>query len=254
MGIWCSSQSSSRSLRSVSAVSTSSAEKGSSISSTSGFITSARAKPTRLAASRPTIRAGRRISKPPRPMMSMASTVARSSRFVGWHRHQASMTELDILLHGQPGEQSEGLEHHRDAVRRAALIALPRYSTSPPFGLINPAMMRSNVDLPEPDLPSRATISPLLQGENLTFVQHDPFRSGRGRGSFFAHWSRCTSNWLGAVAMFMIRLPSSFDPPAIFRQFVSLRQICRLNSITNRTMTAGAQGDAWKIALGWCSR
>ena len=46
-GSFFSCHSSTRSVRSVSAVSTSSAEKGSSISSSSGWTTSARAKPTR---------------------------------------------------------------------------------------------------------------------------------------------------------------------------------------------------------------
>src|SRR5260364_81080 len=36
----------------------------------------------------------------------------------------------------------------------------PRYSTAPPLGSIRPAMMRNKVDFPEPERPSRPTISP----------------------------------------------------------------------------------------------
>src|ERR1700751_1582736 len=36
----------------------------------------------------------------------------------------------------------------------------PRHLASPEDGVIRPAMMRSSVDLPEPERPSRPTISP----------------------------------------------------------------------------------------------
>ncbi len=36
----------------------------------------------------------------------------------------------------------------------------PRHLASPEDGAINPAMMRNSVDLPEPERPSRPTISP----------------------------------------------------------------------------------------------
>ena len=38
----------------------------------------------------------------------------------------------------------------------------PRHLASPEDGVIRPAMMRSSVDLPEPERPSRPTISPDL--------------------------------------------------------------------------------------------
>ena len=37
---------------------------------------------------------------------------------------------------------------------------LPRHFTSPAVGFSSPETMRNNVDLPEPDRPSRPTISP----------------------------------------------------------------------------------------------
>ena len=42
----------------------------------------------------------------------------------------------------------------------APLSSSPRYDTVPAVGAMSPAMQRSSVDLPDPDLPSRATISP----------------------------------------------------------------------------------------------
>jgi len=42
----------------------------------------------------------------------------------------------------------------------APFSGLPRQATEPAEGAIRPAMQRSRVDLPDPDLPSSATISP----------------------------------------------------------------------------------------------
>ena len=39
----------------------------------------------------------------------------------------------------------------------------PRQVTSPEVGVSSPAMMRSRVDLPEPERPSRPTISPAFR-------------------------------------------------------------------------------------------
>ena len=40
------------------------------------------------------------------------------------------------------------------------MIVSPRHFASPEDGAISPAMMRSSVDLPDPERPSRPTISP----------------------------------------------------------------------------------------------
>ena len=40
------------------------------------------------------------------------------------------------------------------------MMVSPRHFASPEDGAISPAMMRSSVDLPEPERPSRPTISP----------------------------------------------------------------------------------------------
>ena len=110
-----SSQSSSISSRSVSPVSTSSAEKASSISSTSGFITSARAMPTRW-------------RMPPDSSRGSAAEAAQADQvqhLVGaagalGRRHALRLqSQLHVLLGRQPRKQREGLEHHGDARRRA---------------------------------------------------------------------------------------------------------------------------------------
>ncbi|MNP00934.1 hypothetical protein D3C76_927330 [compost metagenome] len=81
VGILLSSHSSSMSSRSVSPVSTSSAEKASSISSTSGLVTSARAIPTRCFMP-PDSSRGSAPPKPARPISSSTAS-ARCSRSAG---------------------------------------------------------------------------------------------------------------------------------------------------------------------------
>ena len=67
--------------------------------------------------------------------------------------------DLDVLQHREPGEQREGLEHHRDFGRRARRRGGRRSLTSPALAGMRPAMMRSRVDLPLPERPSSETIS-----------------------------------------------------------------------------------------------
>ena len=45
---------------------------------------------------------------------------------LGARQPQRLEAELDVLEHGEPGEQREGLEHHGDAVRRPRRPAPPR--------------------------------------------------------------------------------------------------------------------------------
>ena len=156
---------SSRSVRSVSAVSTSSAENGSSISSTSGCTTSARAKPDALAHAarqllrdrRSRSRRGRSGRSPParacgaraggtrcasRPISTFSSTVSQGKSAKVWNTIATSRAG--------PVDRPAA-DRHR--CRRSAGI--------------RPAMMRSSVDLPQPERPSSATIS-LLRRRRLT--------------------------------------------------------------------------------------
>ena len=59
----------------------------------------------------------------------------------------------------------------------APFSTVSRYDTVPADGAISPAMQRSMVDLPDPDLPSRATISPSHR------VSETPSSTGRARPS-----------------------------------------------------------------------
>ena len=69
------------------------------------------------------------------------------------------------------GSRAKRLEHHGHARVGAVerLAAVER--RVPPVGAMSPAMQRSRVDLPEPDLPSRATISP-SRSSKLDVVEH----------------------------------------------------------------------------------
>ena len=60
--------------------------------------------------------------------------------------------------------------------RRGRRPAARDSETSPPVAGIRPAMMRSSVDLPEPERPSRPTISPSLQRE-VDVVEHQQSRA-----------------------------------------------------------------------------
>ena len=66
---------------------------------------------------------------------------------------------LDISMTVSHGKQRETLEDDGD-VRNLRPIGWPCHSTSPEEGLLRPVSMRSRVDLPEPEGPSRAMILP----------------------------------------------------------------------------------------------
>lgn len=67
--------------------------------------------------------------------------------------------DLHVLDHREPGKEREGLEHDGrvriDAGERRAAIEHP-----PARGAMSPATMRSRVDLPQPEGPTRHTNSP----------------------------------------------------------------------------------------------
>ena len=117
IGMRPSTQRSRRSVRRVSAVSTSSAEKGSSIRRILGWTTSARAKPTRWRMP-PESSFGKADSKPSRPMRSIAFNAR--LRASSWATLFGPQTQLDIGEHGEPGKQRKALKHHGNPIDRTA--------------------------------------------------------------------------------------------------------------------------------------
>ena len=83
--------------------------------------------------------------------------------------------ELDVLADGEPRQQREGLEHHRDAGVGGGDAARPCRARGRSVGAMRPARQRSRVDLPEPDLPRSATISPSWSSKLMS--------SSTGRGA-----------------------------------------------------------------------
>ena len=117
IGMRPSTQRSRRSVRRVSAVSTSSAEKGSSIKRIFGWTTSARAKPTRW-------------RMPPESSFGKAEfETVEADEVDRFQRAPARFVlgdlfcpqaKLDIGEHGEPGKQRKALKHHGDAIDRTA--------------------------------------------------------------------------------------------------------------------------------------
>ncbi len=103
--------SSSSSLRRFSAVSTSRAEKGSSMKSTSGSTTSARAKPTRCRMPpESSFGIGRFESVQADGVEHLHAALAALVR-----RHAAGLQgRFDVFKHGQPGKERKALEDDRD--------------------------------------------------------------------------------------------------------------------------------------------
>ena len=119
----------------------------------------ARGRSRRAGACRRTAPWGRRTRS--RRGRSGRSRASARSRALGGRHAARLQPELDVLLHGQPGQQREGLEHHRGAGVGAVEPAARGSSTVPVGGRRSARRcMRSRVDLPEPERPSSATISP----------------------------------------------------------------------------------------------
>ena len=156
VGIFLPSHSSSNSERSVSAVSTSSAENGSSMKSTSGSTTSARANPTRCFMP-PERSFGYAISKPSRPTESRM----RRARFIrsvrAMPRALSGASTFSITVsHGNSAKLWKTIA----TFGHGPTTGWPCHSTCPDEGGARPERMRRIVDLPEPEGPSSARISP----------------------------------------------------------------------------------------------
>ncbi len=154
-------------------VSTSSAEKASSISSTSGCVTSARAMPTRWRIP-PESSRGSAPSKPARPirLIAFSARSARSARAMPRASRPSSTFCCTVSQGNSANDWNTML-----IARAGPYRGWPRYCTVPASTPISPAMMRSSVLLPEPDWPSKATISPSRS------VNSTPSSTGRSRPS-----------------------------------------------------------------------
>ena len=134
----------------------SSAENGSSSSSTAGSTASARAMPTRWRMP-PESWCGYLASKPAQAGHARGSAACARARSKP-RDAQLLEAELHVGPHGAPGKERELLEHggrHRPARARAR----PRSRRAPQLAGKSPPMMLSSVDLPQPDGPSMATNS-----------------------------------------------------------------------------------------------
>ena len=85
---------------------------------------------------------------------------------VVWRQRGLAQAEGDVVLDRQPGKAGVLLEHDADAVRDvagdAAALELDRRRRS---ATESPAINSSSVDFPQPDGPTTAKNSPLLQIE-----------------------------------------------------------------------------------------
>ena len=117
----------------------SSAANGSSISSTLGSVASARARPTRCFMP-PDSSCGKCPSKPASPIISISGCDT-------WRRASPAMPlssrpELDVVLHGAPGQQAELLEHHRPVGARAG----DRLAVHPDIAGIRPDQAEQDIE------------------------------------------------------------------------------------------------------------
>ena len=75
--------------------------------------------------------------------------------------------EQDVAEHAAPLEQEVALQHQGDRARAAGGIAARPRATRPAVGASTPAAMASSVDLPQPDGPTSATVSPAASERSM---------------------------------------------------------------------------------------
>ena len=174
-------------------VKASSAENGSSSSSTSGPGTSARTIATRCAWP-PDNSRGQRAghARPGRP----AAAPARP-RLAALAAGSVREAEADIPRHGQPGQQPRLLEDEADAGCGAA-IAFAVERDLPVVGASRPATRRSSVVLPQPEPPTIATISPAATSSEMSAARRcrsdRSCRGDRARAWRRPSWRRCPAS------------------------------------------------------------
>ena len=82
--------------------------------------------------------------------------------------------EGEVLAHAHMRVQGVGLEHHGETAiggRTRLVTSLPSMAISPDVGRSSPAMVRSSVDLPQPEGPTKTTNSPSSDLQ-IDVVQH----------------------------------------------------------------------------------
>ena len=90
--------------------------------------------------------------------------------------------DLDVVEHGEPGKQREALEHHRDALGRA----LDRLAVERDRALGRTRQAGDDaqqLDLPQPERPSSATISPVRSVSETSCSTGGPARPNLWRRS-----------------------------------------------------------------------
>ena len=145
-----------------------------------GECTSARAIATRCS-SPPESSRGRRVAEPRDPRTRASRRRARAGVA---HRPQQLQRQRDVLRDGEVGQHVEGLEHeaHLRAAQQRGRVVVERAEVdvvehdAPESGRSRPASRFSSVDLPTPDSPMIATISPARDRERHRL------KSGRGGG------------------------------------------------------------------------
>ena len=138
----------------------SSADSGSSSSSTCGSMASARASATRCCWP-PESWWAYLSACSPSPTRSSISAARRPR--VAWSRPRSLRPNSTFVEHGQVREQAVGLEHHPHVAlvgRHPGQVVAADRRRCPTSASSRPARMRSAVVLPQPDGPSSATNSP----------------------------------------------------------------------------------------------
>ncbi len=142
--------------------------------STSGSTARARANPTRCFMP-PESSLGYAVSK---PLVPPFDHLQRPPVAVDGAHAAGQQGRFDVFQDRQPGKQRETLEDDGD-IGICAAIALPCHSTWPAEGFDNPVSIRSSVDLPEPEGPSRPRSSP-ADGRSVGAITSMRLPSGCG--------------------------------------------------------------------------
>ena len=124
-----------------------------------------------------------------------------------------------------------------------SVMSTPSRKIRPSVGRSKPASMRSKVDLPDPDPPSRAKISPLL-------ISRDTSSTAIVSSNFFVTRSILTNTFLGVWSLegFLIgaggnshyETPNKFSSPTqavLDKTYVSIELPAKIQRLMTRTWT-----------------
>ena len=123
------------------------------------------------------------------PLSSCSSRAASSTR-AGRSRAAGSLASLqrvgDVLAHGHVRVERVALEHHGDVavLGRGVGDVAPPMTSSPAVTSSRPAIIRSRVDLPQPDGPTSTRSSPSATSRSTSSTATTPVRVllGQARG------------------------------------------------------------------------